>query len=56
MASSTKKTKVRRRIKIAGKGTLRKNHDRKYGSTLPNLPLTKPNANEQAQKQPGSVG
>ena len=54
MASCKKKLKVRRALRNATKGTKRKNHDRKYGSTLPNLPLDKPNAHEKAVRQKNS--
>jgi hypothetical protein len=49
MASSTKKLKVRKRLKKASQGKARKNLLRKNGSTAPSLPLDKPNANELAQ-------
>lgn len=49
MASTTKKKRIRKLIKVAGRAKKRKNWDRKYGSTAPNLPLNKPNANETAQ-------
>jgi hypothetical protein len=51
MASPTRKLKVRKRLKNAKLGLKRKNHDRVHGSTAPNLPLDKPNANERAQKK-----
>lgn len=50
MASPTKKLKVRRRIRIAKLGRKRKADERNHGTVQPNLPLNKPNANEQAQK------
>jgi hypothetical protein len=51
MASTTKKIKVRRRIRIAKLGKRRKAFDRNNGSELPDLPLNKPNANELAQNK-----
>lgn len=50
MASPTKKLKVRRKLAIAKAGKKRKNYNRKYGSTAPNLPLNMPNAQEKAVK------
>ena len=50
MASSTKKLKVRRALALAGAGKARKNRIRRQGSTAPQLPLNKPNANEKAMK------
>ncbi len=50
MASPTRILKVRRALKIAAAGKVRKTRDRIYGSTAPNLPLDQPNANEKAQK------
>jgi hypothetical protein len=49
MASPTKKHKTRRTAKLLNQGQWRKNKLRREGSTAPNLPLTKPNANELAQ-------
>ena len=49
MASSTKRVKRRRILRIGQAGRKRKNAERNYGSTAPNLPLDKPNANEKAQ-------
>lgn len=48
MASPTKKLKIRRALSKAGAAKRRKNLERKYGTTAPNLPLDKPNANEMA--------
>lgn len=50
MASSTKKLKVRRKLRKMTAGKKRKNMEARKGSTAPNLPLNKPNANELAQK------
>ena len=49
MASTTKKLKVRRALNKARAGKKRKNAIRRHGSTIPNLPLNMPNANEKAQ-------
>ena len=49
MASPTKKHKTRRTSKLVKQGQWRKNKLRREGSSAPNLPLTKPNANELAQ-------
>ena len=49
MGSPTKKHKTRRVAKAANQGKARKNLVRKTGTTAPNLPLVKPNANELAQ-------
>lgn len=49
MASVTKKLKVRRAINKARAGKQRKNSLNRNGSTMVNLPLDKPNANEKAQ-------
>jgi hypothetical protein len=46
MASPTKKLKIRKAIKVAQRAKKRKNRIRREGSTAPNLPLNKPNANE----------
>lgn len=51
MASTTKKLKVRRKLNKANAGKKRKNRLANHGSTLKNLPLDKPNANEIAQKK-----
>ena len=51
MASPTKKHKSRSAIKSAAAGKARKNELRRKGSTAPNLPLNKPNANELKQAQ-----
>ena len=51
MASPTKKHKTRRVAKLAKLGKSRKNQVRLHGSTAPDLPLTKPNANELKQTQ-----
>jgi len=51
MASPTKKLKVRRLLKKASKGKIRKRLDRNSGSTKKRLPLDQPNANELAQKK-----
>jgi hypothetical protein len=49
MASKTQKlTRIRER-KVAKTGAARKNEVRRKGTTAPNLPLNKPNANEKAQ-------
>ena len=50
MASTTKKLKVRRKIRKAALGKSRKLHAMKFGTTAPNLPLNMPNAQEAAQK------
>ena len=49
MASPTKKSKIRRRMKKAKMGSKRKNLEQRRGTTGPNLPLNMPNANERAQ-------
>lgn len=49
MASKTRKLTNIRERKVAKFGADRKNKLRAHGSTAPNLPLNKPNANEQAQ-------
>ena len=54
MASPTKKLKVRRLLKKASKGKVRKRLDRNLGSTKVRLPLDQPNANELAQKKAAS--
>ena len=46
MASTTKKLKVRRKLRKIALGKVRKARAKKLGTTAPNLPLTKPNANE----------
>jgi hypothetical protein len=51
MASPTKKFKIRKKIKKAASATRRKNKTANVGSTAADLPLTKPNANELAQKK-----
>ena len=50
MASTTKKLKVRRAIRAAKAGKLRKNAAKNHGTTAASLPLNVPNANEKAQK------
>jgi hypothetical protein len=50
MASPTKKSKVRRAIRKAASGKVRKNAVRLHGSTPKSLELNKPNANELKQK------
>jgi len=50
MASTTKKLKVRRKLRKAALGKNRKLLAKKLGTTAPNLPLNKPNANEKAQQ------
>lgn len=50
MASPTKKVTIVRARKVAKQGAARKNKIRIHGTTAPNLPLDKPNANELAQK------
>lgn len=49
MASVTKKLKVRRKLNAAKAGKKRKNRIALHGSTMKNLPLNMPNANEKAQ-------
>ena len=49
MGSPTKKHKTRRIAKLAKAGKGRKNLAQREGTTAPDLPLNKPNANEQAQ-------
>jgi len=49
MASKTTIVERRRQLKKIAMGRKRKNAARMHGSTLPNLPLTVPNANERAQ-------
>jgi len=51
MASPTRKTECRRRIRVAVLGKRRKKAIRSNGSTIPSLPLTVPNANEKKQAQ-----
>ena len=48
MASVTKKLKVRRKLRKATLGKSRKLLAKKFGTTAPNLPLNKPNAQEAA--------
>lgn len=50
MASNTRKVTNVRERKAATKGAKTKNKIRRVGTTAPNLPLNKPNANELAQK------
>ncbi len=50
MASPTKKVTIVRARKVATQGAARKNKIRRLGTTAPNLPLNKPNANEIALK------
>ena len=50
MASPTKKVTIVRARKKATQGAARKNKLRILGTTAPNLPLNKPNANEIALK------
>lgn len=50
MSSPTKVHKRRKVLKSIARGRKRKNHDRNHGTTAPNLPLDKPNANELKQK------
>jgi len=50
MGSPTKKHKTRRVAKLAKQGNKRKNQIRLHGTTAPNLPLDKPNANELKQR------
>jgi hypothetical protein len=49
MASKTRKLTNIRERKVAKFGAARKNKLRLVGTTAPNLPLNKPNANEKAQ-------
>lgn len=49
MASPTRVHKARKRLKKYAKGKARKNLARREGTTAPNLPLNKPNANELKQ-------
>lgn len=51
MASPTRIHKARKRIKKAAAGRSRKNHLANHGTTAPNLPFDKPNANELKQAQ-----
>lgn len=51
MASNTKKLKVRRAINKASAGKKRKNRLALHGSTAPNLPLDRPNAQEKSVKK-----
>lgn len=51
MTSTTAKTATRKAINQAREGRARKRKLRIEGSTKPNLPLDKPNANELAQKK-----
>lgn len=50
MASPTRLLKVRRKLAQVNKAKVRKAHAKNHGTTQPNLPLDKPNANELAQK------
>ena len=50
MASPMKQTRVRRAMKRVARGRKRKNYLNRHGSTAQRLPLTVPNANEQAAK------
>lgn len=50
MASCTRKVTNVRERKMATQGAARKNLLRRLGTTAPNLPLNKPNANEIALK------
>lgn len=50
MASTTKKLKVRRKLRKAALGKVRKLKALKFGTTAANLPLNMPNAHEVAQK------
>jgi len=49
MASPTKVHKVRKILRKVAQGKARKNEVRRIGTTAPNLPLNKPNANELKQ-------
>lgn len=49
MTSPTAKHKTRKRLKAAALGKYRKSVVRNHGTTAPNLPLDKPNANELKQ-------
>jgi hypothetical protein len=49
MASNTRKVTNIRERKAAKSGAAQKNKVRAHGTTAPNLPLDKPNANEKAQ-------
>ena len=49
MASPTRKVTIVRARKVAKQGAKAKNKIRIHGTTAPNLPLNKPNANEVAQ-------
>jgi hypothetical protein len=49
MASNTRKLTNIRERKVIKAGASRKNALRAKGTTAPNLPLNKPNANEKAQ-------
>ncbi|MBF0440732.1 MAG: hypothetical protein HQK54_02395 [Oligoflexales bacterium] len=51
MTSNKGHLKVRKTLKKVASGKSRKNYLRLHGSTQPNLPLDKPNANELAMKQ-----
>lgn len=55
MASPTKKVTIVRARKVATQGAARKNKLRRDGTTAPNLPLNKPNANEIALKSKSKV-
>jgi hypothetical protein len=48
-SKTTKLTRIRER-KVSKSGLKRKNIVRRVGTTAPDLALTKPNANERAQK------
>lgn len=50
MTSPTAKHNTRKVAKLAKMGKARKNKVAREGSTAPNLPLDRPNANEKAQK------
>ena len=51
MASPTRLLKVRRKLSNINKAKVRKAHARNHGTTIADLPLDKPNANELAQKK-----
>ncbi len=55
MTSPTAKHVNRRDHKLTKMGKQRKNDLRNYGSTIPNLPLDKPNANELKQTAKSKV-
>ena len=56
MASPTKVHKRRKVLKGLASGKWRKNRNANLGTTAPDLALTKPNANETAQKAARAAG